>query len=427
MSILESITLALTSLRSNKMRSMLTLLGVIIGIASVITILTLGQALKTQTLKGLDDLGASDYNVTVQPRAATPEEEEEYLYSPPTVDSPDALIDFERIQKIKDHFPGRVTGVSISGDSGGTATLTRPGEVSTARASLTPVNTDYMTMKRIEVSHGRTLTDDDVDNDRTVAVVSPNTVEQLFGGDAQAALGSDITAQTDSGTADFTIVGVYKKANGGALLGSDSTSYIYVPYPAEARLSTEASAGVASSSISVRADAHQDQAQFKQDLHDFLDTMYADDPDYRAKVGDFKKELESFNKIISTMSLAISAIGGISLLVGGIGVMNIMLITVTERTREIGVRKALGATRRDIRVQFVVEAIIVCMIGGLIGIALGAALGMIGSTLLGTFVFPPLGGIVLSLLFSLIIGLFFGYYPAGKAARLNPIEALRYK
>ncbi|WP_376780248.1 ABC transporter permease [Corynebacterium vitaeruminis] len=177
----------------------------------------------------------------------------------------------------------------------------------------------------------------------------------------------------------------------------------------------------------MRADAHQDQAQFKQDLQDFLDTMYADDPDYRAKVGDFKKELESFNKIISTMSLAISAIGGISLLVGGIGVMNIMLITVTERTREIGVRKALGATRRDIRVQFVVEAIIVCMIGGLIGIALGAALGMIGSTLLGTFVFPPPGGIVLSLLFSLIIGLFFGYYPAGKAARLNPIEALRYE
>ena len=123
----------------------------------------------------------------------------------------------------------------------------------------------------------------------------------------------------------------------------------------------------------------------------------------------------------------IAAIGGISLLVGGIGVMNIMLITVTERTREIGVRKALGARRRDIRLQFVTEAIIVCLIGGLIGVVLGSVAGMIGSSLMGYFVFPPLGAIVVSLLFALAIGLFFGYYPAGKAAKLDPIEALRYE
>jgi len=144
-------------------------------------------------------------------------------------------------------------------------------------------------------------------------------------------------------------------------------------------------------------------------------------------ITDMKKELEQFSTVLSSMSIGLSAIGGISLLVGGIGVMNIMLITVTERTREIGVRKALGATRRDIRTQFVVESMIVCLIGGLVGIVLGGAFGMIGSTLLGALVFPPLGGVLVALVFSLAIGLFFGYYPANKAARLDPIEALRYE
>ena len=122
-----------------------------------------------------------------------------------------------------------------------------------------------------------------------------------------------------------------------------------------------------------------------------------------------------------------AGIGGISLLVGGIGVMNIMLITVTERTREIGVRKALGARRRDIKWQFVIEAMIVCLVGGLIGIILGSALGMLGASLMGTFVFPPLSAVLISIGFSLAIGLFFGYYPAAKAAKLDPIDALRYE
>lgn len=138
-------------------------------------------------------------------------------------------------------------------------------------------------------------------------------------------------------------------------------------------------------------------------------------------------DMASFNQIITSLSIGLAAIGGISLLVGGIGVMNIMLITVTERTREIGVRKALGATRRDIRWQFVTEAIIVCLVGGVIGIILGALAGMAGSAAMGLLAFPPLSAVVISLLFALAIGLFFGYYPAGKAAKLDPIEALRYE
>ena len=136
---------------------------------------------------------------------------------------------------------------------------------------------------------------------------------------------------------------------------------------------------------------------------------------------------ESFNAVLDGISSAISAIAGISLLVGGIGVMNIMLVTVTERTREIGIRKALGATRGAIRLQFVVEAMMVCLVGGILGVLLGGGLGMLGAKLLGTFVFPPLSAVLLALGFSLAIGLFFGYYPANKAAKLDPIDALRYE
>ena len=137
--------------------------------------------------------------------------------------------------------------------------------------------------------------------------------------------------------------------------------------------------------------------------------------------------VESMSTIMNTLSIAISVIAGISLLVGGIGVMNIMLVSVTERTREIGTRKALGATNSDIRMQFVVESMIVCLIGGVIGIIVGTTMGYIGSSLISEPSYPTAGYIALAVGFSMAIGVFFGYYPANKAAKLDPIEALRYE
>jgi len=137
--------------------------------------------------------------------------------------------------------------------------------------------------------------------------------------------------------------------------------------------------------------------------------------------------IETVDDMMDTLSIAISVIAAISLLVGGIGVMNIMLVSVTERTREIGTRKALGATNADIRMQFVVESAVICLVGGILGILLGAVLGYVGSSLLEAPAFPTIGSIALAVGFSLAVGIFFGYYPANKAAKMDPIEALRYE
>lgn len=430
MNLTESLRMALTSLRTNKMRSLLTLLGVIIGIAAVIAILTLGSALKGQFTSDLDKVGANNFQVQVKER--TDEGETDYYVESSVDDPPDSLLTPpEQLERVRTALAPDVEGVIIGEYDTHPGDLTPEGASESSAVMVQPTNPDYVTASQFTVRTGRALTDDDIAADRAVTMLSAATATELFGDADPVGQTLNFAPPLDGTDLELTVIGVYDSPPAtGALIGGGGPEHALVPYPPLAAQLSDAPplAGEAFSSVSIRAAAGTDKAALGARLQAAFDSMYADNEDYRVEVTDFSKDLASLNQLLTALSAAIAAIGGISLLVGGIGVMNIMLITVTERTREIGVRKALGARRRDIRLQFVTEAIIVCLIGGLIGVVLGAVAGMIGSSLMGYFVFPPLGAIVVSLLFALAIGLFFGYYPpAGKAAKLDPIEALRYE
>jgi len=170
-----------------------------------------------------------------------------------------------------------------------------------------------------------------------------------------------------------------------------------------------------------------DADTFAETTKQFFNAYYRNNRDFEVSAFSMASVVEAMSGMLSTITTAISVIAGIALLVGGIGVMNIMLVSITERTREIGTRKALGAPNSSIRLQFIVESIVICLIGGIIGIILGIILGIVFSNMLGTAATPSLESIVLSISFSMAIGIFFGYYPANKAAKMDPIDALRYE
>ena len=422
MNIRESMRLAVSSLNTNKLRSLLTLLGIIIGIMAVIIIMTLGRALENDVMGGLEDAGTTTYPVMVHER---PEEGEGgddpfagFGMAAPTEERDGMSL--EELDNLSDAFGDRIQGVDIDISGQGEATT---GDDSVS-VGINPALTGSLDMRSLNVQYGRGITQDMLDGRRPVAVVSPELVEALFDGDSAAALGSRFDVDVDGTTSVFTIVGVLERADKAPAFGPSAAAEIFIPATASDRVGLDASW---TASFSVRSVADEDAEMFRGDLQSYLDRQYAGNENYEAEVFDISAGLEGLTTIFRTLSTVLSAIGGISLLVGGIGVMNIMLITVTERTREIGVRKALGATQNDIRVQFIVEAMLVCLIGGIIGVILGGAIGMIASSAVLDMTWPPISAVIFALLFSLATGVFFGAYPASKAAKMQPIEALRYE
>ena len=435
MNVKEASKLALASLRNNKMRSALTLLGVIIGIAAVIAILTLGQSLKTNMRQSLEAVGANTITASVSVK-----DQDDPLGVPgmTNINDPDERLNPDMVEAVRERLGSDITGVAIGGDSYTSAgpDLQYSDALETHEKNSTSVlgvNPDYLGNEDLELVAGRLLSDDDVETGRDVAVISDELADEFFPGGPETAVGKAINSTSnDSKTpidTDFTVIGVVKaKEEGGGLLSiPPMLPSAYIPYPALADVSAQAGAGETFGSVDILTAPDADKEDVARRVQEVFDGYYAGSENFEVKVSDGTEGMDEFNKFLTALSAGRAGIGGISLLVGGIGVMNIMLITVTERTREIGVRKALGARRRDIKWQFVIEAMIVCLVGGLIGIILGSALGMLGASLMGTFVFPPLSAVLISIGFSLAIGLFFGYYPAAKAAKLDPIDALRYE
>ena len=424
MNLKENILLAWNGLRANKMRSLLTMLGIIIGIASVIAILTVGDGMTGAVYGSMGALGANNIEVYLRIKQ---QPDGSYVY-PDSYDESDFITD-DMLEALQARYPGAISTLALyeSMDSG---RAQRGNDY--ANVSMMGANEYMLTVQNLELIAGRNFLPRDIERLRHVAVVSDKLVNNMFGGDAAAALGQEVVVYTqNSGIYAFTIVGVYKFDTSNMGQGratntaeKDITTTLFVPISTAKRL-THAYDGYLDMLFATAPGV--DNIAFTEQIKTFLNQYYTSNKYFEVEVMSMEGMLQELNTMLGTIKLALSVIAGISLLVGGIGVMNIMLVSVTERTREIGTRKALGATKNQIRAQFVVESMIICLIGGSIGILLGGALGYAGSSLLGMPSPPGLSSILISVGFSLGIGLFFGYYPANKASNLDPIEALRYE
>lgn len=426
----ENVILAITSLKSNKMRALLTMLGIIIGIGAVIAIFTVGNSLTISVEESLQSMGSNDVYVTVSGRSQEHDysavvDGVEYEVSDSDAEMTDGdYITGDMIHAMYERFQDDIYAINISHSVGsGTAQVADQ----TARVSLTGTSVGYFITSPIDIVAGSMLSQLDYENQNMACLVESGLVDDLFEGDVSAALGNEIDVSLEESNITLTIVGVYESAStsgGGMSMFGFGGSTIYLPLKTAMAIDH---AKDQYSVIRVSSAVGVDTEQLSKNIKSFYEPYYRNNTDFEVTVMTLESMIAMLTSLLDTITMAISIVAGIALLVGGIGVMNIMLVSVTERTREIGTRKALGAKNSSIRAQFIVEAIIICLIGGILGLILGITAGVMLSNYLGYPAMPSIGGIIISLVFSMGIGLFFGYFPANKAAQMNPIDALRYE
>lgn len=428
MLIWENIKIACKALFSNKLRALLTMLGIIIGIGSVIAIMTVSESLSASISKSFQEMGAN--NITVGLSAKSDEEEvraDGMRFGAgnrnASITEKDRITD-TMLQKMNKTFSKQISAVAIS-ESAGTADIDKDGE--SASVNVSGVNKDYFQSDKVTLLAGRSIKKADLDGKKHVIMVSDKLVESLFDGDNDGALWQKLSLNINGNYQDFYIVGIYQYESAGNVSDSsgDVTTNAYIPLTTAKEI-TRSEDGYTQFTI-VTDTSVSGVSSFAEQIETFFDQYYRSNEDYEIATSTMESMTESMSDMVQTVSLAISLIAGISLLVGGIGVMNIMLVSITERTREIGTRKALGATNGSIRLQFIVESMMLCLIGGCFGILLGLGLGAAAASVLGYSATAPVAAIFAAVLFSMVVGVFFGYYPANKAAKLDPIEALRYE
>ena len=414
MQLFDNVRMAFGSLWANKMRALLTMLGIIIGIGSVIAIVTLGDSLTGSITDSLQGFGINNITVSLQQKSEDIETTgggmvAVRMFGPEQPSEGDLITD-AMIEEFRTAYADNIYAVSLS-QSVGTGTV-RQGSTSVS-VNAQGANADLALASDLELLHGRFIKDSD--GERQVAVVSDKFCEKVFGASSASVLGRD-----------FELAGVYEYDDSGyfSLTGSDPVTELYMPLAAAQKL---AGGTAGYQNFTVVAASGTDTTAFLENVKSFFASFYTRNQSWTVTASSMESMLKEMTSMMNTVKLAISAIAAISLLVGGIGVMNIMLVSITERTREIGVRKALGAKNSAIRTQFIVESIIICAIGGVLGILVGMGLGSVGASFLGAPAKVSFGTILGAVGFSMAIGVFFGYYPANKAAKLDPIEALRYE
>jgi putative ABC transport system permease protein len=399
---------ALQSLRSNTMRSVLTALGIIIGVGAVITIVAIGAGAQANIEKVIEQIGSN--MLTISPGQARDGGAAQGAASRPTLTAEDAsaMKAVPGVMAVAPELRGPVQ--VILGNQNW-------------RTNVTGITEDFFTVRGWKLDKGRNFEDWEIDAGQKIVILGSTVAEKVFPG-------SDPLNQIIRiDRVPFTVIGV-TAAKGQSSFGQNQDDIIFIPLKtAQQRiLGSRLIKPDSVQQIAVLARNAKEVKVVERDLAELLRDRHAIVP---GRADDFmiRNTSEIFQAragATEVMTLLLTAIASVSLLVGGIGIMNIMLVSVTERTREIGVRMAIGASRTDVMMQFLIEALALSMIGGLIGIVLG----MICSHLTASFAGWPLrieaSSILLAVGFSAAVGIFFGYYPARKAARLDPIEALRY-
>ena len=426
--IMENIRLALSGLKANKMRALLTMLGIIIGISSVIAIMTVGNSMTIYLSEQMSSMGASNVIVMLQQRPVEDEVSDEgYVfegyYSTSMYDDDD-LFSREMIENYCNTYPDEIVAISAQ-ESVGTGQIVD--DKLYANITMTGVSAGVFKAENIKISAGRYFTKREMEDKRLVGMISDKAVNNMFDGDYDAAVGSIVDVVIGDKNYNVTVTGVYKYEQSSMNFSfgpeKDINTPLYIPVlTAQEILHTKGY-----TYFTVMIDPESDPDMFAGTTQRFFNTYYRNNRDFQVSAFSLASMVEMMSDMMGRVTLAISVIAGIALLVGGIGVMNIMLVSITERTREIGTRKALGAPNSSIRMQFIVESIVICTIGGIIGITLGVVLGIVASKILGTPAEPSIKSIFISLGFSMGIGVFFGYHPANKAAKMDPIDALRYE
>ena len=397
MSLLETFTQSLKNILGNKMRTLLTMLGIIIGVTAVIVIVGLGNGMQNYMREQFATLGTNSLNVMIMGRGTARDVSVDEMYE--IVDAHSDLLD-----KLS-------PTVSMQGVKVGSETL--------SQTSVSGVSEDYFSIKGYTLAQGRGLEYMDMLDRKAVCVVGSWLNREYYGG---AAVGKTIRV----GGAQMRIVGVMA-AEDTEIEEGGTDDCVFLPYSTAARLSRTGT--IRSYTVTVRDETRV--AEAKSTLESALFDVFGDSDSYT--VISMSELLDTLTSMLSIVIVVLAVIAAISLVVGGIGIMNIMLVSVTERTREIGIRKALGAKERVILSQFVMEAATLSALGGVLGIVFGYLLSAAGTRIVRALtqesltVTPSLSSVLMAVGVSAGIGVLFGWLPARKAARLNPIDALRYE